>query len=123
MLDVEGDASIAKKSMKDAKPLRADQILAQRSAVPAVSMKRRPGDKTTTGIIDSKRQRTSYVSHKELTRLRSVIAGKGNPVVTVSEDIFDPWSDNANMQHQIQHQRFSFLPKSQKKVAPPTMRH
>ena len=124
MLDVDGDTSIAKKFLKTSKPLRADEIIAERSAVPSVSVKKRPGDKTTTGIVDPKRQRVSYISHKELTRLRNVIAGKDTkPLVAATEPAFDPWSDSADARDQIEDQRFSFLPKSQKKVAPRTMRH
>jgi len=123
MLDVEGDASIPRKFLKGSKPLKADEIIAQRSAVPAVSMRKRPGDKTTDGVIDAKRQRVSYVSHKELTRLRNLIAGKTPPSLEVTEATFDPWSEAAAQAAQAPDPRFSFLPKSQKKVAPPTLKH
>ncbi|OBT61677.1 hypothetical protein VE03_08401 [Pseudogymnoascus sp. 23342-1-I1] len=123
MLDVDGDASIAKKFLKASKPLKADEIIAQRSAVPSVSMRKRPGDKTTNGIADSKRQRVSYVSHKELTRLRNIMAGKGTQsVVEVTDPAFDPWSEAADAQALVVDERFTFLPKSQKKVAPTTLR-
>src|ERR1700744_645382 len=75
-LDTTGDVSIPKKYLKTSKPLRADEIIAQRSAVPAVSMRKRAGDKTSDGILPAKRQRTSYVSHKELTRLRNIADGR-----------------------------------------------
>ncbi|KFY60632.1 hypothetical protein V497_03518 [Pseudogymnoascus sp. VKM F-4516 (FW-969)] len=123
MLDVDGDASIAKKFLKASKPLKADEIIAQRSAVPSVSMRKRPGDKTTNGIADPKRQRVSYVSHKELTRLRNIMAGKGTQsVVEVTDPAFDPWSEDADAKALVVDERFSFLPKEQKKVAPATLK-
>lgn len=124
MLDVDGDASIPKKFLKVSKPLKADEIIAQRSAVPSVSLRKRPGDKTTDGIADPKRQRVSYVSHKELTRLRNLIAGNGTQsVVEVTDPAFDPWSEAADAAAKIEDPRFSFLPKSQKKVEPHTLKH
>src|ERR1700712_1984288 len=99
MLDTAGDVSIPKKFLKKSKPLRADEIIAQRSAVPAVSMRKRPGDKTTDGVLDPKRQRTSYVSHKELTRLRNIADGKQDkPMIEVTEASFDPWDANKDIQ-------------------------
>lgn len=122
MLDVEGDVTITNKFIKNSKPLKADEIIAQRSSVPAVSMKKRAGDKTTDGIIDAKRQRVSYVSHKELTRLRNLINGQTEQRIEVQDSTFDPWSEAADVQALVEDPRFSFLPKSQKKVVPPTLK-
>jgi len=124
-LDTTGDASIAKKHLKGSKPLKADEILAQRSAVPAVSLRKRPGeDKTTDGILAPKRQRTSYVSHKELTRLRKIADGKhSNETVEVTEASFDPWDVQRDVAEAAQDPRFSFLEKKMKKVAPSTLKH
>jgi nucleolar protein 53 len=123
-LDTAGDASIPKKYLKGLKPLKADEIIAQRSAVPAVSMRKRPGeDKTTNGIIPAKRQKTSYVSHKELTRLRNIADGRhGDALVEVTEASFDPWDVQKDIEEQTQDPRFSFLEKSKKKVAPKTLK-
>jgi nucleolar protein 53 len=123
-LDTAGDASTAKKLLKGSKPLKADEIIAQRSAVPAVSMRKRPGEATTDGIIQPKRQKTSYVSHKELTRLRKIADGRQeDTIVEVTEASFDPWDIQKDAEEAKQDPRFSFLEKAKKKKAPSTMKH
>jgi nucleolar protein 53 len=124
-LDTAGDVSIPQKYLKGSKPLRADEIIAQRSSVPAVPMRKRPGDsKTTDGILPAKRQRTSYVSHKELTRLRNIADGRhGDALVEVTEANYDPWDMQKDIEEETQDPRFSFLEKSKKKVAPDTLKH
>jgi nucleolar protein 53 len=123
-LDTAGDASIQKKILRGSKPLKADEIIAQRSAVPAVPIRKRAGDdKTTDGIIAPKRQRTSYVSHKELTRLRNIADGRGGQsTVEITEATFDPWDVQKDIEESTQDPRFSFLEKPKKKVAPPTLK-
>lgn len=123
-LDTTGDVGIQKKFLKGSKPLKADEIIAQRSAVPSVSMKKRPGANTTDGIIQPKRQRTSYVSHKELTRLRNIADGRQNTTtVEVTEASYDPWDVQKDIEDAKVDPRFSFLEKTKKKVAPPTLKH
>lgn len=122
-MDIAGDVSIPKKFLKNSKPLKADEIIAQRSAIPAVSLRKRPGDKTTDGIVQPKRQRTSYVSHKELTRLRNIADGRGaQTTVESTEASYDPWDAQKDIDEVTQDPRFSFLEKSKKKVAPPTLK-
>jgi nucleolar protein 53 len=124
MLDTAGDVEIPKKFLKTSKPLRADEIIAQRSAVPAVSMRKRPGDKTTDGVIEPKRQRTSYISHKELTRLRKIADGRQEEsVIQVGDASFDPWDTKRDEEEAKQDPRFSFLEKAKKKRAPVTLKH
>jgi nucleolar protein 53 len=121
-LDTIGDASILKRSLKGFKPLKADEIIAQRSAVPAVSMRKRPGEGTTNGIIEAKRQRTSYVSRKELTRLRNIADGRQEETtVDVIDAAYDPWDVQQDVEDAKQDPRFSFLQKAQKKRAPKTI--
>jgi nucleolar protein 53 len=123
MLDVSGDVEIKKKIMKTSKPLRADEIIAQRSAVPAVSMRKRPS-KTTDGVIEAKRQRTAYVSHKEVSRLRNIIKGKTeDQVVEVTDATFDPWAEDPKQVAAQSDPRFTFLPKPKPVVAPSTLKH
>ena len=87
-------------------------------------MKKRAGENTTDGIIQPKRQRTSYVSHKELTRLRNIADGKQTQsLVEVTEANYDPWDLQKDIEEATQDPRFSFLEKSKKKVAPPTLKH
>ncbi|KAI0380420.1 P60-like protein [Hypomontagnella monticulosa] len=92
IVDTIGDASLAKKFPKHtSKPLKADEIIAARSAVPSVALRKRPGDKTTDGIIPAKRPRREYVSHKELNRLRKVADGFHETTVEVADASFDAW--------------------------------
>jgi nucleolar protein 53 len=125
-LDIAGDAEISKKYLKGSKPLKADEIIAQRSAVPAVLIRKRAGDKTTDGIFEpnGKRQRVSYVSHKELTRLRNIADGRQTQaIVEVKEAAYDPWDIKRDADEAAEDPRFSFLDKAQKKKAPKTLKH
>ncbi|KAI3342836.1 ribosome biogenesis protein Nop53/GLTSCR2 [Ustulina deusta] len=93
-LDTVGDASIPKKfPQHTSKPLKADEIIAARnSAVPAVPMRKRPGDKTSDGIIPTKRTRREYVTVKELSRLRKVADGHHESTVEIADASYDPWA-------------------------------
>ncbi|CAG8954464.1 hypothetical protein HYFRA_00004376 [Hymenoscyphus fraxineus] len=123
MVDVDGDAAIPKKFIKAPKTLKADEIIAQRSLVPAVSMRKRPVEKTTDGIIEPKRQRTSYVSHKELARLRKIADGqREEALAVVKEASFDPWDAARDEEEAKIDPRFTFLEKPKKKVAPKSLR-
>ncbi|KAI1373234.1 P60-like protein [Hypoxylon crocopeplum] len=92
IVDTVGDASLAKKVPKHtSKTLKADEIIAERSAVPSVALRKRSGDKTTDGIIPAKRPKREYVTHKELTRLRKVADGHHESTVEVTEASYDAW--------------------------------
>lgn len=91
ILDTLGDAANVKKVPK-VKGLKADEIIAARSAVPAVSGKKRAGDKTTDGLMPVKRQRTNYVTRKELTRIKKVADGHHESTVEVQDASYDPWA-------------------------------
>jgi nucleolar protein 53 len=123
-IDTKGDVGVQRKVLKGSKPLRADQILAQRSALPAVSVKKRAGANTTDGVLPAKRQKTSnYLIYKELTRLRNIADGKGeNGVIEVTEATFDPWDEQIAVSESAQDPRFSFLEKKKKKTAPTTLK-
>lgn len=87
-------------------------------------MRKRPGETTTDGVIEPKRQKTSYVSHKELTRLRKIADGRQETgTVEVTEASFDPWDVQRDEAEAKQDPRFSFLEKAKKKRAPSTLRH
>lgn len=119
-IDLGGDAAIPKKFPKHIKKgLKADEIIARRSAVPAVSLRKRPGDNTTDGIIPAKRQKTSYVSHKELTKLRQMADGRHEGTVTITDATYDMWATPAEApQAADDEDELSFLPKASKKKAP-----
>ncbi|KAI1848153.1 hypothetical protein JX265_011801 [Neoarthrinium moseri] len=95
-LDTVGDAAIPKKFPKHtAKKLKSDEILSLRSAVPAIDSRKRTGDKTTDGIVPGKRQRTGYVTQKELSRLRKVADGQTETTVEFTDTVYDPWGAEA----------------------------
>ncbi|TPX07641.1 uncharacterized protein E0L32_010639 [Thyridium curvatum] len=133
-LDTVGDVAITKKHTKHAaarKGLKADEIIAARSAVPAVSLRKRPGEssssingKVSDGILPAKRQRTgTYVTHKELVRLRKVADGHHESTVAVADATYDPWDAAPDRQLAREHdEAFSFLPKRQAAKPPRTLR-
>ncbi|KAF2459136.1 ribosome biogenesis protein Nop53/GLTSCR2 [Lineolata rhizophorae] len=134
------------------KRLKADEILAQRSAVPALGGRKRPADgKVTDGILPEKRRRggEKFVTDKEVARLKNLAwSGQGvtQPSQLRSEDsaAYDPWAeddagsadraagdaaaverDAASTPAGEQGDAFSsFAPPKPKPVrAPPTLRH
>ncbi|KAM7214321.1 Ribosome biogenesis protein Nop53/GLTSCR2 [Rhypophila decipiens] len=120
-IDVKGDSNITKKLPKAlTKKLKADEIIAARSAVPAVSLRKRPGDKTTDGVLPVKRQRTQYVTQKELVRLRKVADGQHETTVTVTDATYDVW-DAPDPQKEVT-EKLPFLPKVDKAKVPNTLR-
>ena len=88
-----------------------------------MSMRKRPNQGTTDGVLQPKRQRTSYVSHKELTRLRNIADGREQASIEATEASYDPWDAQKEAQESAQDSRFSFLAKPQKKKAPSTLKH
>lgn len=56
-------------------------------------MRKRPGDKTTDGVLPFKRQRTNYVTHKELSRIRRVADGQHQSTVAVVDAEYDMWAE------------------------------
>lgn len=56
-------------------------------------MRKRAGDKTTDGILPVKRQRTDYVTHKELTRIKNVADGHHESTVAVVDAEYDVWAE------------------------------
>lgn len=120
-LDLKGDAAIPKKHNKHIKKgLKADEIIAARSSVPAVSMRKRPGDgKTTDGIIAPKRQRTDWVSHKELARLKRVADGQHDSVIQATDASYDMWDEGPAPEPDIKR---SFLEEKKPVRAPKSMK-
>lgn len=125
-VDTAGSAEIKKDIQKRHKPLKADEILAQRSAVPAVDSRKRSSSKVTNGVIEpsSKRNKTgNYVSHKELQRLKKkAYGGDGAEKDVVQADgtaTHDPWA----AEDKKQDPRFSFLPEKKPIREPETLKH
>ena len=53
-------------------------------------MRKRAGEIVPTGILPVKRQRTNYITHKELAHLRKVADGHHDSTVTVIDASYDP---------------------------------
>lgn len=114
--DLLGDAQIEKKQ-RGKKLLKADEILAQRSAIQGLDHKKRKADETVGG---GKRQKNgTYVSHRELQRLRGVADGAGVGIVVDEKATHDPWAEVAP----VVQEQFSFLEPPKEKVAPKTLKH
>lgn len=113
--------SIAKKH----KPLKAEEIIAARSAIPALDGRKRVNPNITDGVIEpkTKKPKKDWVSQKELQRLRQV-ARDANPAPKKGDhEIYDPWADEADTSAPVQDPRFDFLPTPKPKVAPDTIKH
>ncbi|KAI9821731.1 MAG: hypothetical protein M1827_002312 [Pycnora praestabilis] len=126
-LDTAGSTSI-QKTYKTNKPLKADEILAQRSAVPAIESRKRSGLDITDGVIEpsSKRRRGGGVSHKELTRLKQIAyGGEGVHKDIIQAEIvpdYDPWAGGGE-DYGNQDPMFSFLEPPKQVKEPRTLKH
>ena len=91
---------------KRQKPLKVDEILAQRSAVSAVPSRKR-GASASRGTAEARTKR-ARVSAKEYERLRKIAYGgetTHKDVVRLGEHSYDPWTPIPT----VQHPQFSFL--------------
>lgn len=110
-------------NIKVSKTLKASEIISHRSSLPAITIRKRPIEKTTNGIIEPKRQRISYVSHKEVTRLKSIAAGHSTKQVSnIKEATYDVWNASSDEDKTHLSPQFSFLEKKKKKNAPKTLK-
>ncbi|KAI4123521.1 MAG: hypothetical protein LQ338_005221 [Usnochroma carphineum] len=122
-LDTTGSDQI-RKSHKTGKPLKADEILAARSAVPAISTHKRLG--VTDGIVEpsSKRRKGSGVSLREHERLKNLAYG-GESVrkdVVQTDDVanHDPWARASPSKHE-QNLNLSYVEPPQPIKPPSTL--
>lgn len=119
--DTTGSEEI-RKTHKSSKPLKADQILAARSAIPAVSNHKRLG--VTDGIIEpsSKRRRGNGVTLKEYERLKRIAYGgesvRKDVVETEGGATHDPWAPSSTSTEDKDPQ-FSYLEKP-RSIRPPS---
>ncbi|KAL1652821.1 hypothetical protein SLS61_004441 [Didymella pomorum] len=116
-IDTAGDAAIQKKVQSRHKPLKVDEILAARSAVPAVESRKRLSD-----IDDEGKRKKAKVSGKEYDRLRAIAYGgeqvKKDVVQSGTTADYDPWA----VQEVQEQPEFSFLEKKKPKVEPTTLK-
>ncbi|KAK3687231.1 ribosome biogenesis protein Nop53/GLTSCR2 [Podospora appendiculata] len=83
-------------------------------------MRKRTGDKTTDGVLPVKRQRTEYITHKELTRLKKVADGHHESTVAVVDATYDVWAEPMSAEEEVE--KFNFLPEAKPLKAPDTLR-
>ncbi|KAJ5489498.1 hypothetical protein N7539_004388 [Penicillium diatomitis] len=124
-LDKTGDLQVRQTIAKKSKPLRADQIIAQRSAIPALDGRKRGNPNVTDGVIEptNKKHKKDWVSRKDYLRLKQV-AKEANPINKKgSDEIYDPWAEDAEEPTVYDDPQFDFLQKPKPKVAPETLKH
>ena len=106
------------------KPLKADEILAQRSVIPAVDTRKRSGITDGVNEPSSKRRKGNGVNHKEFQRLKAIAyGGESAPKDIVMVDdapSHDPWA--VNNIDTIQDPRFDYLEKPKPVKAPKTLK-
>ncbi|KAL6719151.1 hypothetical protein ACLMJK_003388 [Lecanora helva] len=125
VLDTSGSSNIQKTYNQTHKPLKADAILAQRSAIPAIDSHKRPIG-VTDGVIEpsSKKRKTNGVSPKEYERLKAVAYGSKSVedvIKTTDAPEYDPWALK-QPEEEAQDPKFSYLEKEKPIRAPPTLR-
>ncbi|KAL8803623.1 MAG: hypothetical protein Q9223_000493 [Gallowayella weberi] len=113
-----------RKAHKTSKPLKVDDILATRSAIPAISTHKRLG--VTDGFVEpnSKRRRGNGVKPQEYERLRRIAYGGESSIQDVVEtnDVpsHDPWAPVTSINDE--DSRLSYLERPKPLKAPPTLR-
>ncbi|KAE8375468.1 hypothetical protein BDV26DRAFT_283457 [Aspergillus bertholletiae] len=121
--DTTGSAEIRKALEKQHKPLKSQEIIAQRSAIPAVDTRKRNNSKLTDGVIEpkTKKHKSDWVTRKDWLRLKQV-AKEGKPTKQVAAgEFYDPWADDED-QKPVEDPQFDFLEKPKSKVAPVTLK-
>jgi nucleolar protein 53 len=118
-----GSEAIKKAYRKAHKPLKADEILAQRSVIPAISTHKRPSG-TTDGVIEpkQKKQKSTYISLADQARLRKRAYGGDNVPKEFEIDLqpnADPWADKSVDDTE---QNFPFLDLKNPLRAPKTLK-
>ncbi|KAI9369522.1 hypothetical protein BJX61DRAFT_536356 [Aspergillus egyptiacus] len=124
VIDTKGSSEIRDAYRKQHKKvLKADEILAQRSAISSVDTRKRGNSKVTDGVIEpkTKKHKSDWVSRKEWQRLKQV-AKEGNPLGKTTEgEFYDPWADEADPTP-VDDPGFDYLEKPKPKVAPETLK-
>jgi Nop53 (60S ribosomal biogenesis) len=108
------------------KPLKAEEILTQRSVIPAVDSRKRPSSKVADGIIGPsiKKRKKNWVSSKELQRLKDTLDESNHLSTDQLENaqgaVFDLWATNTPV---MDHTTYSYLEQPKAKVPPSTVSH
>ena len=124
ILDTAGSEPIRKAYSKVHKPLKTDEILAQRSAIPAVDSRKR--SKVTDGVLEPaiKRRKGDGVSYREYERLRALAYGGGSALDGTAKEKsakgFDPWASESD--EEDREARLNFLERPKPVSAPRTLK-
>ena len=126
VLDTAGSEEIRKKH-KLTKPLKVDQILAERSAVPSVDGRKRSRSIPADGIYEpaSKRTKKDWVSKKEVQRLKDGLNVQSYLNTQNAEDVsgtsHDLWAEGATTDQADETPSSEYIPRTRAKVAPETL--
>ncbi|KAJ5088312.1 hypothetical protein N7456_011928 [Penicillium angulare] len=124
MIDTTGNEDVRRQIAKKHKPLKADEIISQRSSIAALDGRKRGNSNLTDGVIEpkNKKHKKDWISNKEKLRLQQV-AKEGNPANKIhGGELYDPWAEDVETPAVMDDPRFDFLPKPKAKVAPVTIK-
>jgi nucleolar protein 53 len=117
--DTTGDAEIAKKAQGGKKLLKAEEILALRSAVPGLDGRKRKAEDRIVPSSSKRVKNGTYVPHKELQRLKNVADGaNGGVLVDENAALHDPWAQTVT----TKDPRLDFLDEAKPKKEPRTLK-
>ncbi|KAI4165420.1 MAG: hypothetical protein LQ342_000829 [Letrouitia transgressa] len=121
--DITGSESIKRSYQRTHKPLKADEILAARSAIPSIDTRKR--SQVTNGIIEHsiRKRGLNGVSSKELERLKKIAHGGESAPKDIIEangtSNYDPWAPK--LEQNTTDPKLSFLEKPRHIKAPVTL--
>jgi nucleolar protein 53 len=120
-IDVVGQVDAPRK--RTAKTLKSEEIIAQRSAVPAVALRKRPA-KTSDGVLPVKRQRRdAWVTNAEVARLRKVADGQHESTIALKDASYDLWAAPPPAEKLVvEHPEDNFIPAKEVPKIPKSLR-
>lgn len=117
-VDVAGDENIARKQ-KGQKPLKADEIIALRSAVPGLEPRKRKAAGPVIGESTGKKAKDkNYISNYELQKIRKAADATTGVAVMESPVEHDPWAAPPPSKYA----QLDFLDEKKPKVEPKSLR-
>ena len=128
-LDTTGSTAIKTSYRRKHKPLKADEILAQRSSIPALESRKRPASANVTdGVLPEKGPKRPKISRSEIERLRRIARGEGSHdrgagKLSQPEATHDPWADTPIDEREQKEPVLPFLEPRLPVRAPPTIKH
>ncbi|EEY22233.1 60S ribosome subunit biogenesis protein NOP53 [Verticillium alfalfae VaMs.102] len=112
-----------KKKQRVTKTLRADEIIAQRSAVPAVSLRKRPAPKTSDGLLPTKRARKTGCRPPS-SRACAASPTARRPRHRRQPATYDVWAAPPPVEKPVvERAEDNFIPEKEMPKPPRTLRH